>query len=94
MKFGLVVLVGLLGLSQVAHAFTAEALLGLAVFAKVWLSGLASRKCLIPVKFCLRPASSLPSFLTTRISKARDTNPLVVQDETSEDRGLGTASDL
>ena len=35
MKFGLVVLVGLLGLGQVAHAFTAEALLGLAVFAKV-----------------------------------------------------------
>ena len=35
MKFGLVVLVGLLGLGHVAHAFTAEALLGLAVFAKV-----------------------------------------------------------
>lgn len=35
MKFGLVVLVGLLGLSQVAHTFTPEALLGLAVFAKV-----------------------------------------------------------
>ena len=35
MKFGLVVLVGLLGLGQVAQAFTAEALLGLAVFAKV-----------------------------------------------------------
>ena len=35
MKFGLVVLVGLLGLGHVAHGFTAEALLGLAVFAKV-----------------------------------------------------------
>ena len=35
MKFGLVLLVGLLGLSQVAHTFTVEAILGVAIFTKV-----------------------------------------------------------
>ena len=54
MKFGLVVLVGLLGLGHVAHAFTAEALLGLAVFAKVNLVIGGREQCFIPVEIYLK----------------------------------------
>ena len=54
MKFGLVVLVGLLGLGHVAHAFTAEALLGLAVFAKVNLVIGGREQYVIPVKIYLK----------------------------------------
>lgn len=50
MKFGLVVLVTMLGLGHVAHAFTAEALLGLAVFAKVNLVIGGRKQCFYTCK--------------------------------------------